>query len=153
MHLHLPVAVLLPPESCFSLSQPLLQRFESLRMHAAPFCVVLHKSENITRLIISKSIHKKLDSISYSNVVTGHTLAFPSVPHLMQHSGTSAADQLHQAWFSGLQVDRLWQRGLLWGHQPVTEIPVTFDQSETALRSICLPGDASGLTLHEKTTT
>ena len=76
MHLHLPVAVLLPPESCFSLSQPLLQCFKSLRMHAAPFCVVLHKSENITRLIMSKSIHKRLYFISYSNVVTGANLSF-----------------------------------------------------------------------------
>ena len=43
-HLHLPIAVLFPPNSQLSLSQPLLYRLKSLGLDAAPFSVVLHNS-------------------------------------------------------------------------------------------------------------
>lgn len=41
-HLDLPVAVLLPSQGQLRLPQPLLDPFQSLVLHAAAFCVVLH---------------------------------------------------------------------------------------------------------------
>lgn len=66
------------------------------------------------------------------------TLTVPSEPPPVQRCGPSAADQLHPVWFSELQVDHLWLKELLSGHQPVTEVPVMSGQSEIVQSSICL---------------
>lgn len=131
-NLHLPVAVLFPPKSQFSLSQPFLKCFKSLGVHAAAFCVVLHNSKNKHKMNpLFKPTHKRLSMFFFlqiSSSCTSCTLTFPSVPLLMQHCVILEADQLHQVGFLGLLVDHLWQRGLLLSHQPGIEVLVMCGQ-------------------------